>query len=293
MNIGELISSAYSSSANYLWKLVTHPFDFPNAFTFLIGVSLFVWMLEIVLPWRKKQAVFRRGFWMDSFYMFFNYFLFSLIGYAALSKVSYSYFSSGMEFLGLPKGSIVNMTELPQWAQIIIFFLIYDFVQWVVHVVLHRVPFLWKFHKVHHSVTEMGFAAHLRYHFLEAFVYDIVKFMFITYLFNFQIHHAFWIYYFTTLIGHLNHANLGWDYGPLKYLLNNPKMHIWHHAKDLPSSHPHGMNFGLTLSIWDYIFRTNYIPEDGRDIALGFPGIEEYPDDFITLQYKPFVDHEG
>ncbi len=85
------------------------------------------------------------------------------------------------------------------------------------------------------------------------------------------------MYAFATIVGHLNHANLGWDYGPLKYIFNNPKMHIWHHAKEMPGSHPKGMNFGLSLSIWDYIFRTAYIPHNGRDIELGFTNDEDYP----------------
>lgn len=62
--------------------------------------------------------------------------------------------------------------------------------------------------------------------------------------------------------------------------LNNPQMHIWHHAKHLPADHPHGVNFGQTLSVWDYLFRTDYIPYEGQDIDLGFPGDEDFPKTF-------------
>ncbi len=74
----------------------------------------------------------------------------------------------------------------------------------------------------------------------------------------------------------------------MKYILNNPKMHIWHHAKDLPEDRPHGMNFGITLSLWDYLFGTAYVPSSGRDIELGFEGIEGYPDGFLEHQIEPF-----
>ena len=57
-------------------------------------------------------------------------------------------------------------------------------------------------------------------------------------------------------------------------------MHIWHHAKKLPRKHRYGMNFGLSLSIWDYIFRTAYIPHNGRDIPLGFHDMKEFPKTF-------------
>ena len=64
-------------------------------------------------------------------------------------------------------------------------------------------------------------------------------------------------------------------------------MHIWHHAKELPSHVRYGVNFGLTLSLWDYIFKTNYIPHDGKDIELGFKGDEEFPKDFISQELYP------
>ena len=57
-------------------------------------------------------------------------------------------------------------------------------------------------------------------------------------------------------------------------------MHIWHHARDLPKEHRYGMNYGLTLSIWDYLFKTAYIPRDGRDIELGFPNLDRFPKTF-------------
>ena len=47
-------------------------------------------------------------------------------------------------------------------------------------------------------------------------------------------------------------------------------------------------NFGITLSLWDYIFRTNYIPSDGRDIKLGFEGMEKFPKKFFGMTFYGF-----
>ena len=47
------------------------------------------------------------------------------------------------------------------------------------------------------------------------------------------------------------------------------------------------MNFGLTLSIWDYIYKTNYIPHSDRDIELGFSGDEDFPKGFIQQELYP------
>ena len=290
-SIGDIIINSYVNEANYLWKTITTPFpeNGINMFYWLIFISLFIWGLEIALPWRKNQRTFRKDFWLDFFYMFFNFYIFSLLVYAALSNVTLNAFGSLLASLGYEKGDVLIDLSGMHWAvELVIFFFIADFVQWLVHNALHRIPFLWKFHKIHHSVKEMGFAAHLRYHFLETFAYQSVKYIALVMIFGFSLENAFIVYAATILIGHLNHANLGWSYGPLKYLINNPKMHIWHHAKELPAAHQHGMNFGISLSCWDYIFGTAYIPHDGRDIELGFPNDEHYPDSFFGQVAEPF-----
>ncbi|MFT5580985.1 MAG: sterol desaturase/sphingolipid hydroxylase (fatty acid hydroxylase superfamily) [Psychromonas sp.] len=285
----DLIIKSYTSYAAYLEKAIFSPIESGYySFYSLIIISLLVWGLEIALPWRKNQKILRKQFGLDVFYMFFNYFAFNLLIYAALSSTTQDLFSKLMSSVGLPKEFVFDFSGISLVTQFIVFFLLYDFFQWLVHNMLHRVPILWRFHKVHHSVEEMGFAAHLRYHFMENIIYRLALYISLSYLLHFKLEYTFWLYAATTLIGHLNHANVVLDYGPLKYIFNNPKMHIWHHSKVLPESHPKGMNFGLTLSLWDYLFKTNYIPHDGRDIPLGFDKIEEYPQGFIRHQFEAF-----
>ena len=283
-----VLSKSYHGYANYLWHTVANPFKWGNYFTLLIALSLLAWSLELIIPWRKNQKAFRKDFWVDAFYMFFNFFIFNLIIFVALSNTTAHLFKEFMGTIGMPQSPIFDFSKWNIWVQFFSFFLIADFFQWTIHNVLHRVPFLWKFHKVHHSVVEMGFAAHLRFHFMEHVVYKTGLYIFMGYLFNFKLEHTFILHSCTILIGHLNHTNVGWSYGPLKYILNNPVMHIWHHAKELPASHSKGMNFGITLSVWDYLFGTNYIPNSGRDIELGFPNVEKYPTNFFAQLIEPF-----
>lgn len=291
MNYWDLIVRSYEGAAKGLWGYITHPFNsngIPNMLYFLIFISVFIWLLEIVVPWRKNQRIFRRDFWLDTFYMFFNFFLFRVLLFAALVKITYTLFVSFLELFGYQGGAMLDLSQLHWGVQLALYFLIADITQWGVHVLLHRVPLLWRFHKVHHSVKEMGFAAHLRYHFMENVFYQPAKYVALSLLFGFELQYAFYVYYTATLIGHINHANLNIDYGPLKYILNNPKMHIWHHAKELPNEHPYGMNYGISLSIWDYLFRTAYVPSDGRDIELGFDDVDDYPKGFIGQVIEPF-----
>jgi sterol desaturase/sphingolipid hydroxylase (fatty acid hydroxylase superfamily) len=286
----DIIRDSFTGYYSYLIESFVHP-DFNTTYTlyfyFLIFISLVVWSLEVIIPWRKKQAVIRKDFWQDAFYMFFNFFLFSLIGYNAISNVGIELFNDFFRLLGVTNLVAINLSEIPGWLQFVILFLLYDLIQWSVHVTLHKVPWMWKFHKVHHSVTEMGFAAHLRFHWMETFFYKTTLFIILSFV-GFGLDDLFFMHIFNITIGHLNHANLNLDYGPFKYILNNPKMHIWHHAKTMPETHPSGINFGITLSIWDYLFKKAYIPSSGRDIDLGFTDIEKYPETFMGQMKEPF-----
>lgn len=256
-----------------------------NFFWALIVISLFVWGLEIAFPWRKNQSIFRKDFWMDGFYMFFNFFIFTI-------AVSGIYKILGLLFaevnITAKSLSIIDMSEWPLWLQLVVFFVVLDFVQWFTHVLLHRYPFLWKFHKVHHSVKEMGFAAHLRYHWMENIFYKPLKTIGVMILGGFQPEHAYLVHFLAITIGHLNHANVKITWGPLKYIFNNPVMHLYHHASVLPDG-KNGVNYGISLSLWDYIFKTNYIPEDSGTIEIGFPGDDKFPKNFfsqITYGFK-------
>jgi len=287
----ETIKSSYTGYWNYIQKSVLMELNWENYFYGLILISLIVWGLEIFFPWRKNQPIIRKDFWLDTFYMFFNFFLLNLIVLIALSNTAALFFNDVLAIVNLSIANfqLFDIKTFPYWARLLVFFVIIDFVQWFTHTLLHKYQFLWNFHKVHHSVKQMGFAAHLRYHWMEPVFYNSMKYIPLAIMGGFSAQDVAIVHFFNIAIGHLNHANINWDYGYLKYILNNPKMHIWHHAKELPKGRKNGVNFGITLSIWDYIFKTNYIPHSGRDIELGFEGDEEFPKDFIKQELYPLV----
>lgn len=285
----DIIKNSYSDYWNYLKQSVLLELNWENYFYGLIIISFVVWGLEIVFPWRKNQPLFRKDFWLDTFYMFFNFFLLNLIVFIALSNTAAELFNDILGIVGLSIANfqVFDINTFPYWARLLVFFIVIDFVQWFTHTLLHKYEFLWNFHKVHHSVKQMGFAAHLRYHWMEPVVYNSMKYIPLAIMGGFTAQDVAIVHFFNITIGHLNHANINWDYGWLKYILNNPRMHIWHHAKELPKDRRTGVNFGITLSIWDYIFKTNYIPYDGRDIEIGFEGDEHFPKDFIGQEIYP------
>ena len=83
----EIFVAGYEGYARYLWHEITHP-HWKNYFYWLIGVSAFFFLLELTAPWRRDQAKFRKDFWLDFFYMFFNFFLFSLVIYNAAGRAT-------------------------------------------------------------------------------------------------------------------------------------------------------------------------------------------------------------
>ncbi len=279
------ISNTFLGTVDWTWKSIV--FDVPwynNYFWGLIFISLVVWTLEIIFPWRKNQSTFRKDFWLDGFYMFFNFFIFSIAisGFYKLLQIGFA--DIGISPTSL---SIIDLSTLAPALQLIVFFVVLDFLQWFTHTLLHKYPVLWQFHKVHHSVKEMGFAAHLRYHWMENLLYKPLKTVGVMTLGGFEPQLAFIVHFIAITIGHLNHSNIKITWGPLKYIINNPVMHLYHHVYDLPKGR-YGVNFGISLSVWDYIFGHNYIPEDSGTIELGFPGEDTFPKSFLRQNIYGF-----
>jgi len=276
----------FTSTLN--WTLDSILFKVPwynNYFWGLIVISLVVWLLEIIFPWRKNQSSIRKDFWMDGFYMFFNFFIFSIL-------ISGDYKALGLLFneIGITTKSLAvfNISNWPIGFQLVVFFVFLDFVQWLTHVLLHKYEVLWRFHKVHHSVKEMGFAAHLRYHWMENILYKPLKTLGVMVLGGFEPEQAYIVHFIAITIGHLNHANIRITWGPFKYILNNSVMHLYHHMKALPENKPKGINFGISLSIWDFLFKTSYVPDDNGEIELGFSNEENFPKGFFSQLFTGF-----
>jgi sterol desaturase/sphingolipid hydroxylase (fatty acid hydroxylase superfamily) len=172
---------------------------------------------------------------------------------------------------------------LPLWAQLVFVVVGMDLLQWGIHNLLHRVPWLWELHKVHHSVAdgEMDWLVSLRFHAGEQVLYTTLKCLPLAYL-GFS---AYVILLHNLLViawGFFNHANLDLGRGRWRYVFNSPRMHLWHHARELTRP----VNFGVIFSAWDWLFGTAYAPARPPQ-SLGFPGDESFPDRFLARALWP------
>lgn len=314
-------TEATKAFASYLWQDITHP-SLTSFFWWTIALSVVFWGFELLKPWRTKQSAFRKDFWLDLFYVFFNFFLFSLIVWQGGQQVLTQLFGDFIGLFGLKNIVAIQVHQLPVWAYYLILFLVGDFVSWNVHRILHRVSWMWEFHKVHHSVEQMGFAAHVRYHWMENLIYWTFRFLPFAVL-GADMGQIFGIHVLNLAWGHFNHTNItvnprvtGSIFGALvgaglaylyadavwmwpvwilggvivfgvffgkymRHIFNSPEMHLWHHAWDIPASHPNGINFGITMAIWDYIFGTAVVPKIDGGVKLGFDHLEEFPKGFL------------
>ena len=107
----ELFINGYTGYARYLWNEILHP-HWGNYFYWLIAVSAFFFILELLRPWHRNQGRFRQDFWLDFFYMFFNFFLFSLIIYNAASDVFVNLFNDALALVGIRNLVAIHLEDL-------------------------------------------------------------------------------------------------------------------------------------------------------------------------------------
>ena len=253
----------------------------------LVLISVVFVVVERLAPRRPDPGMLRRGLATDLFYVAFNGHLLGVLLWMFYGRLAEPF---GRLIGGAGIGGIVHARAAaawPLWLQFVSAFLVIDLIKWAIHNLLHRVPALWRIHQVHHSIETMDWLGSMRFHFGEALIYDALLYLPLAVL-GFSGEVMFALAVAGTAIGHFNHANLRVSIGPLRYLINSPEMHVWHHVH--PDAGPVNRNFGINLSLWDWIFGTAFLSPDGSAPArLGFAGIERFPADPVRQTVWPVM----
>lgn len=151
----------------------------------------------------------------------------------------------------------------------VLFFVAFDFGRWLAHTLLHEVPLLWEFHKVHHSAEVLTPWTAFRVHPLDLLLTHSVPALTtapVTGLFLYLYPNSVDAYLFlgvnallglTGLIAHLKHWQIWVTYGPLDRWWISPAHHQIHHSAE-PKHW--GMNRGFELGVWDRWYGTLYVP---------------------------------
>lgn len=184
---------------------------------------------------------------------------------------------------------LVHWFNTPVWATIIISFLVLDFFGgWLVHLVQHKSPLLWRFHVIHHSDNNVDVTTGLRHHPLES-VLRGVFFLAGVALSGAPMYAVMIFQTLLVLATQFTHANINlphWLHKPMSYILVSPNMHKVHHHWQQPYT---DSNYGAVLAIWDRLFGT-YLHLDASDIRYGLDRYypNEQDENLGMLLKKPF-----
>ena len=243
---------------------------------------------EHLVPWRSSQPFARPQLGQDVFWLLFNGYLAGFVFRWVFGEMEYSLGRSFAALAGVHPRDFNILVGLPLLAQVGVVLVVSDFIEWFVHNALHRWGPLWALHRVHHSITTMDWIGNFRFHWGEILLYKSFKYLPLLAL-GARWEAVLIVSVVATLIGNLNHSNLNISWGPFRYILNSPRMHIWHHDKH--PDRPAGVNFGVVFSIWDWVFGTAYMPRDGaQPRALGFRNMERTPTSLWMRFFLPWAD---
>ena len=173
---------------------------------------------------------------------------------------------------------------LPVWVQFLACVFIADFFQAVTHLAYHQVPWLWKFHSIHHSSKNLDWLAGSRTHFVEALLTRSAVIVPL-YVINFS---EAALNAYVVLVGIqavFVHANVRWDFGFLKYVIVTPQYHHWHHSDDRAYANT---NFAVHLPLIDMLLGTFKLPDKMWPDSYGVFS-KEPPKGFLRQLVYPFV----
>ena len=262
------VSAAASSSALGLdWFILN----------LLMTGMLFV-PLEKSFPRLREQALFRSEWREDLLYFFVGSLLVQGLTFLTLlpSQVALAHTGDWHQFRAL-------VSSQPIWLQFFEIMLLTDFVQYWLHRAFHRVPFLWRFHAVHHSAQTMDWLAGSRMHLVEIVslrAFTVMPMQVLGFEQNALYAYLVTVYLYATHI----HANLRFNIEFFKPLLVTPRFHHWHHGIEPEAV---DVNFAVHFPILDRLFGTYYMPARLWSSGYGVGG-HPVPNGFMQQMVYPF-----
>jgi len=243
----------------------------------LLGSTLIFVVIEKLFPLYRGQAIFRKEWQTDLKHFAVNHFIVGL----ALLTVNFLLH----HLFGWLVSSHFQQTvrDIPFLPQLLLCVLVADLAQYWTHRAYHEVPFLWRFHAVHHSVKTMDWLAGSRQHMLEL-VFTRVCVLAPLYILGFSEAAMNGYILIVGFQAVFNHANVHLPWGPLKYLIVTPDFHHWHHASDDEAI---DRNYAAHYAFLDYLFGTAVKSKNKFPANYGVVG-DYMPDGFIRQQLFPF-----
>ena len=240
----------------------------------LIAAVVFI-PFERLASLHADQRTLRRGWAMDVVTGFIN----GVVLYAALL----------LTLGGIAAAAAGLLPQLRQWidaqsllTQSIVAVVVGDLGVYGIHRLQHTVPWLWRFHAVHHSAEELDWLIGFRFHPLDLFLLRVASLGPLVAL-NLAPPAIAVFVGVSAWQGWLVHANVRLPYGPLRWLVVSPEFHHWHHSAEREA---YDHNYASLVASWDVLFGTVYLPRGRRPLRYGID--EPVPAGWIGRLAHPF-----
>jgi sterol desaturase/sphingolipid hydroxylase (fatty acid hydroxylase superfamily) len=240
----------------------------------IIGISLalILVLIELYKPARKYSAAEKKSSYITNIFIFLcNNIITFLLQITIIATFAHSF---------SPAQNVYEL--LPVFAQVAVGIIVLDLSIWIWHMLNHRIDFLWKFHKCHHSEKYLNATSALRFHIGELLLSVVWKsaVLIITGI-------PIWIFilseFLLTGFAMFHHANISLSRnfrGLFEKFFISPYLHRVHHSTE---RHEHDTNYGVIFSFWDILFKTmkRIIPD-----TIGLDGVSTK--NFFSFTLFPF-----
>ena len=235
--------------------------------------------LERLWPQYPEQGTFRKEWILDVVYFMSTHLPIQILSFLVLLPAT-----QATKYLGVP-GLQYLIARMPWLLQFFLAVVVADIAEYFIHLALHKVPLLWRFHAVHHSSKGLDWIAGSRSHFVDDTL--VRGFILVPLMFGFSQSIIFAYLIFVTLHATWTHCNFGPNAKWLEKFLVMPRYHHWHHT-----SQKEGIdkNFAIHFPWIDRVFGTYYYPDQWPE-RYGLDG-EEIAPDFWRQTIEPFTIRE-